>query len=140
MGIQAKAQAQQHQKTQRQDLLYEIFEQTKYGETQVPVGKQATFHIMISEATQHGLENDYLNVIAASLNFEVNEKVYMELPEGISEATYNTINNLKKASYGLKTATHLQDGAINCFLSLEFKQSEADPDLYIYMIKAMLVI
>ena len=61
---------------------------------------------MISEATQHGLENDYLNVITA-LNFEVNEKVYMELPEGISDATYNTINNLKKASYGLKTATRL---------------------------------
>ena len=60
----------------------------------MPVGKQATFHIMIiSEATQHGLENDYLNVITASLNFEVNENIYMALPKGVSEATYNTIDN-----------------------------------------------
>ena len=63
----------------------------------------------------------------------------MELPEGISEATYNTINNLKKSSYGLKTATRLWDKTINAFLLLEFKQSEADPDLYIYMTMAMLI-
>ena len=107
----------------------------------MPVGKQATFHniMIISEATQHGLENDYLNVIKASLNFEVNEKVYMELPERISEASYNTIDNFKKASYGLKTATWLWDKTINAVFSLEFKQSEADPDLYIYMTKAILI-
>ena len=63
----------------------------------------------------------------------------MELPEGIPEATYNTIDNLKKASYGLKTATRLWDKTINAFLSLKFKQSEADPDPYIYMTKTMLI-
>ena len=56
----------------------------------------------------------------------------MALPKGVSEATYNTIDNLKKASYGLKTATRLWNKTINAFLSLEFKQSEADPDLYIH--------
>ena len=63
----------------------------------------------------------------------------MALPKGIPEATYNTIDDLKKASYGLKTAPRLWSKTINAFLSLEFKQSEADPDLYIYMTKAMLI-
>ena len=63
----------------------------------------------------------------------------MALPKGISKATYNTIHNLKKASYGLKTAPQLWNKTINAFLSLEFKQSEADPDLYRYMSKAMLI-
>ena len=81
----------------------------------MPVGKQATFHIMIiSEATQQGLENDYLNVITASLNFEVNVNVYMALPKGVSEATYNTIDN-RESFIRVENSTTVVEQDNQCF-------------------------
>ena len=89
-----------------------------------------TFRYMISEAAQHGLEVDHLDVVTAFLNPKVDENVYMVLPEGVPEA--NTIVKLKKALYRLKTAPRLWHKTTNAFLlSLKFIQSEADPNLYI---------
>ena len=111
-------------------LVIRGFEQTEYGETYAPVGKLTTFRYMISEAAQHGLEVDHLDVVTAFLNPEVDEDIYMVLPDGVPEA--NTIVKLKKALYGLKTAPRLWHKTINAFLlSLNFIQSEADPNLYI---------
>ena len=54
----------------------------------------------------------------------------MVLPEGVFEA--NTIAKLKRVPYGLKMAPRPWHKTIDAFLlSLEFTQSEADPNLYI---------
>ena len=58
---------------------------------------------MISGAAQGGLEIGHLDVVTASLNPKVDEDIYMALPEGVSEASGDTIVKLKKAVYGLKT-------------------------------------
>ena len=85
-----------------------------------------------SKASYQRFRTDKLrgNIYTAFLNPEVDEDIYMVLPEGVPEA--NTIVKLKKALYGLKTAPRLWHKTINAFLlSLEFTQSEADPNLYI---------
>ena len=87
---------------------------------------------MISEAAQHGLEIDYFDVITASLNSEVNENVYMALPKGVSEATGNTVDKLKKASYGFKTAPRLWHKTINASPRLNSRDQKLTP-IYIYI-------
>ena len=111
-------------------LVIRGFEQTEYGETYAPVSKLTTFRYMIAEAAQHDLLFDHLDVVTAFLNPEIDEDVYMILPEGIPDA--GTIVKLRKALYGLKTAPRLWNQEINGFLiSLGFTQSLADPNLYI---------
>ena len=79
---------------------------------------------MISETA---LEIDYMDVVTASLNSEAGDDVYMELPEGVPKA--NTIVKLEKDLHGLEIAPRLWNRTTNAFLSLEFTQSEADPNL-----------
>ena len=69
---------------------------------------------MIAEAAQHDLLFDHLDVVTAFLNPEIDEDVYMILPEGIPGA--GTIVRLKKALYGLRTAPRLWHQEINGFL------------------------
>ena len=92
---------------------------------------------MISKATQHGLENDYLNVTASQVPKPMRMFIWHYLKEYPKPLT--TPLTIEKDLYGLKTAPRLWNKTINAFLSLEFKQSEADPDLYIYMTKATLI-
>ena len=71
----------------------------------MPVSKLTTFRYMIAEAAQHDLLFDHLDVVTAFLNPEIDEDVYMVLPEGIPST--GTVVKLKKALYGLKTAPRL---------------------------------
>jgi hypothetical protein len=104
----------------------------------VPVGKLATLHFMLSFAAQDEWKNDHLDVIPAFLNPEIDKEVHMELPDGIewldesiSESESNFLR-LKKALYGLKQAPRLWHQAINSFLlSIEFHRLDADQNLYI---------
>ena len=73
-------------------------------------------------------------MVTAFLNPEVDDDdIYMTLPEGWLEGlnTLTCIVRLKTALYGLKQAPQLWHNDINTFLlSLEFTQSQADPNLY----------
>jgi len=73
-------------------------------------------------------------VVTAFLNPEVDDDdIHMTLPEGWPEGlnTPTIIVRLKTALYGLKQAPRLWHNNINTFLlSLEFTQSQADPNLY----------
>ena len=74
-------------------------------------------------------------MVTAFLNPKVDEHdIYMTLPEGWPEGlkTDTIIVRLKKALYGLKQAPRLWHNDINTFLlSLEFTQSQANPNLYL---------
>jgi hypothetical protein len=109
----------------------EGYEQTDYGETYAPVGKLTTFRLLISLAAREGWIIDHLDVVTAFLNPEVDDNtLHMVLPEGWPFA--GRIVRPNKALYGLKQAPRLLYRHINAFLlSLDFIQSETDPNLYI---------
>ena len=112
--------------------------QPSWGDTYAPVGKLTTFHYLISMAASHGLAFGHLDMVTASLNYEVDGlELYMEAAVGWDggdhEVAAGTAVRLKKALYGLKQAPRLWYGDINDFLlSLGFTQSKADPNLYIF--------
>jgi hypothetical protein len=112
-------------------LVIEGYEQTDYGETYAPVGKLTTFRLLISLAAREGWIIDHLDVVTAFLNPEVDDNtLHMVLPEGWPFA--GRIVRPNKALYGLKQAPRLLYRHINAFLlSLDFIQSETDPNLYI---------
>jgi len=115
-------------------LVIEGYKQTDIGETYAPVGKLTTFRYLISLVRKYGLNIDHLYVVTAFLNSEVDDDdIYMILPEGWPEGlhTPTIIVRLKKALYCVKQAPRLWHNDINTILlSLEFKLSLADPNLY----------
>ena len=116
-------------------LVIEGYKQTDFGETYAPVGKLTTFRYLISQVGKHGWNIDHLDVVTAFLNPEVNDDdIYMTLPDSWLEGLNTTtiIVRLNKALYSLKQAPRLWHNDIDtCLLSLEFTQSQADPNLYL---------
>ena len=116
-------------------LVIKGYEQTDFGETYAPVGKLTTSQYLISLVGKHGWIIDHLDMVTAFLNPEVDDDdIYTTLPEGSPQEinTPTIIVQLKKALYGLKLAPRLWHNDINTFLlSLEFTQSQADPNLYL---------
>ena len=108
--------------------------QTDFGETYAPVGKLTTFRYLISLIVRYRRIMDRLDVVTAFLNPEIDDDIYMTLPEGWPEGlnTPKIIVRLRKALYGLKQAPWLWHDHINaCLLSIGFTQSSADPNLYL---------
>jgi hypothetical protein len=119
------------------------YKQMDYGETYAPVGKLTTFRLLVGIAARNNWNIDHLDVVTAFLNPDVDDdSLLMQLPEGWPEGLMDEcpegedsevrVVRLRKALYGLKQAPHLWYRHINAFLlSLDFFQSEADPNLYI---------
>lgn len=86
---------------------YEQVEGLDFGETFAPVAKHVSFRMMIALAASEGWSVDHMEVVTAFLNPEIDEEVYMEIPEGIDwlKPSVNgtcLICKLRKALYGLK--------------------------------------
>jgi hypothetical protein len=63
-------------------LVIKGYEQMEFRETYAPVGKLTTFRYLISLVRKHGWNIDYLDVVTAFLNPEVDDdNIYMTLPE-----------------------------------------------------------
>ena len=86
---------------------------------------------------------DSMDVITAFLHPEIDEEVYMELPEGYGipnnkslspqECRQSYVCKVNKAIYGLKQAPRAWYSNVDTFLpSISFRQSSYDPNLYIY--------
>jgi hypothetical protein len=116
---------------------FEQVEGVDFNDTYAPVGKLTTLRYLLSLSAQNGWQIDHLDVVTAFLNPEVDSDVYMALPEGIDwldPKLYAAARHVKlrKALYGLKQAPKIWHEAINRFLlSLGFKPTQADPNIYI---------
>jgi len=91
-------------------LVIKGYQQTDFGENYAPVRKLTTFRYLISLVGKHGWNIDYLDVVTAFLNPEVDDNdIYMTLPEGWPEGlnTGTIVVRLKKALYGLKQTPQL---------------------------------
>ena len=114
-------------------LVAKGFTQTKgvdYEETFAPVVRHETLRYLISYATQRNLPMIHMDVETAFLNGELEEELFMEIPQGFKDA--GRICKLEKSLYGLKQSPRTWNKKMTTTLQEEnFIQSSADPCLFI---------
>lgn len=102
-----------------------------YDRTFSPVVRLSTVRSLLAAATRENLKLTQFDVTTAFLNGEVKEELYMKQPEGYRDGT-KRVCKLKRSLYGLKQAPRCWNHCIAEFLlKTGFKQSEADPCLFV---------
>jgi hypothetical protein len=105
---------------------------TNFFETFAATGKYKSLRLglAITAACGHNLEQ--MDVPQAFLNADVDEEVYMELPEGYRAGREHLVCLLKKALYGLKQAPRNWYLLISKFVQevLSYKATVSDPCLF----------
>ena len=104
-----------------------------YDEVFAPVVRQTTFRTLLTVASQKGMIIKHFDAKTAFLNGELEETIFMKLPEGyIGAGKKDLVCKLKKGIYGLKQAAKVWNDKINSLLKdYGFVQSTADPCLYV---------
>lgn len=102
-----------------------------YDETFAPVAKLNTIRTVLAIANTRGMEVHQMDVRTAFLNGELEEKVYMQVPDGV-EAKTGDVCLLKRALYGLKQSPRCWNTRFNKFLQDQgFIRSRYDYCLYV---------
>lgn len=98
-----------------------------FNETFAPVIRNKSVRLMFALAAREShTRTDHLDIKTAFLNANVDEEVYMEVPEGI-EAEDGVVLRLRKALYGMKQAPRLWNSHITSFIKAQsFKQLMKD--------------
>jgi hypothetical protein len=107
-----------------------------YDEIFSPVARYTSICTIISLAASMGWKLHQMDVKTTFLNAEIEEKVYIEQPEGfVIHDEKSHVCRLKKALCGLKQAPHAWYEKMNGFLmSLGFNKSVVDPNLYYHIV------
>ena len=101
-----------------------------YFEVFARTGMYKSMRLGLSLAAKWDHELEQLDVPTAFLNADVEEEVYMELPEGYRDGKEGMVCRLRKALYGLKQAPRNWYLLISKFItSLGFKATTSDPCL-----------
>lgn len=102
-----------------------------YDQTFSPVVRNTTIRTLLSVAASDKMHLMQFDVSTAFLYGDLQEEIYMKQPEGFSDGTAK-VCKLKKSLYGLKQAPRCWNTRLGTFLKkLGFKQSDADPCLFI---------
>ena len=103
-----------------------------YNETFAPVARLDTIRTLIALASKKNWKLFQLDVKSAFLNGMLDEKVFVEQPEGFSvQRAENKVYKLNKALYGLKQAPRAWYSEIDTYLIMsKFKRSASEPTLY----------
>lgn len=92
----------------------------------LPVANMNSIRVVLSVITAKGYVTEQLDVDTAFLNSDLKEKVFMEVPYGISNAKI-MMCKLEKAIYGLKQAASAWNQTIHAvFMKIGFRSCEAD--------------
>lgn len=105
-----------------------------YLETFAPVVKLTTIRTILALTAVHDLECEQMDVTTAFLNGDLNEEIYMQIPEGLrTKDNDGMVCKLEKSLYGLKQSPRQWYAKIHAYLvnELKFKASENDPCLYV---------
>lgn len=103
-----------------------------YYETFSPVVKSSTIRAVLSVAAREKLKLAQFDVSTAFLYGTLEEDIYMKPPEGYNNVDGNHVFKLKKSLYGLKQSPLCWNRCISGWINkIGFKQSEADPCLYV---------
>jgi len=103
-----------------------------FFETFAATGKYKSMRLGLALTAAFDHELDQMDVPQAFLNADVEEEVYMELPEGYREGRENMVCRLKKSLYGLKQAPRNWYLLISKFVAeqLGYKATVSDPCLF----------
>jgi len=102
-----------------------------YRETFSPTLKQDSLRIITALAVYYNFNIYQLDIKAAYLNADLEEELYMDIPQG--DKNYNNgFWKLNKAIYGLKQAGRMWNFKINdTLLELGFNRCKSEPCVYI---------
>ncbi|KAK1412293.1 hypothetical protein QVD17_33424 [Tagetes erecta] len=104
-----------------------------YHETFAPVAKLVTIRTLLAVAVKKGWHIHQLDVNNAFLHGDLHEDVYMKIPQGFSKEDDDRVCKLKKSLYGLKQASrNWYKKFTTSLLEIGFKQTRADPSLFIF--------
>ena len=104
-----------------------------YDETFSPVARYSSIRTLLAFAVEMGMQIHQMDVVTAFLNGDLKEEIYMQQPPGyIQSGTEMLVCKLKKSLYGLKQSPRCWNEKLCEHLkSLEFKESAADPCIFI---------
>ncbi len=104
-----------------------------YNETFAPVVTMTTIRTVLAVTAHHDLELQQMDVVTAFLNGDLEEDIYMAVPEGLkTDATSNKVCKLLKSLYGLKQSPRQWYFKMHEFLTkVGYTSSPNDPCLYI---------
>jgi hypothetical protein len=104
-----------------------------FHETFAPVAKLVTVRTLLTVAVKRRWYTHQLDVNNAFLHGDLNEDVYMKIPQGFAKQDDNRVCKLKKSLYGLKQASRNWYHKFTCSLiEIGFKQTPADHSLFIF--------
>lgn len=104
-----------------------------YSEIFSPVVRHSTLRLLFALSVKLGLNVTHLDVTTAFLNGDLEETIYMEIPECLpnSQNYNNKVLKLKKAIYGLKQSSRAWYKKVDeCLVGNGYKRSKLEPCLY----------
>lgn len=102
-----------------------------YTETFAPVAKLATVRIILKLAATNGWLVDQMDVHNAFLHGDLEEEIYMKLPQGFTCSDPTKVCRLKKSLYGLKQAPRCWYAKLSSALEqFGFSHDYADQSLF----------
>jgi len=105
---------------------YKQIEGIDFYETYAQVGMYKTLRVLLALTAHYDLELEQLDVPSAFLNAELDEDIYMELPEGFTIP--GKVVKLQKALYGLKQGPRCWWLLVSKFITgtLKYQRSVSD--------------
>ena len=112
---------------------YEQIYGIDFEETFAPVARLTSLRILLAISAKLHLDVQQMDVETAFLNAQLEEEVYISIPEGVTVPEGCHCLRLNKALYGLKQSPREWYRNINAFLqSLAFKRLQSEHCLYMY--------
>ena len=98
-----------------------------------PVTRLDTLRLLAAMAVQKNWEFRHLDVKTAYLHGDLEEEVYMAVPQGLEDVPEGYVLKLKKALYGLKQASHQWYEHLHATMKVfGLKRAESDPHTFIF--------
>jgi hypothetical protein len=98
-----------------------------YYQTFSPTGKPSSLRLVIALAARNNWIIEQMDAVAAFLNSDLDEEIYLEQPEGFKENNKDMVWCLHKSIYRLKQSARLWHLEVEKYLkSIGFIKTEAD--------------